>query len=357
MSAVAHQLRIDSATGYGLPLRPEVLAELNEFEVGHIFPACGSIPSRSSAPRPRSPLSGMEPMARGHGHDRGGSANRATVHTLASEERILDRFAEDVPHRASRRGPRREAALPRPHLAAARAADLGRRQGAERRGQVATWSTRYCASFRARPSTRSPACRRRRSSTPRSRWPTGCIVIFEAAGIAGDGFAPYFLRSLLSEGHLRYETVETQKQGKPKGVVLEREGPTGAILTTTRVKLDPELETRLLSIPVTDSAAQTKAVMLRSPTRTRSRDRSPVARAPAGARRCERREVTIPFARALAEAIPPAATRLRRDFGAILGADPHPRAPTPGDQGLRRAATARSPRSRTTRWSASWSPI
>ena len=45
-------------------------------------------------------------------------------------------------------------------------------------------------------------------------------------------------------------------------MVLEREGPTGAILTTTRVKLDAELETRLLSIPVTDSAAQTKAVML-----------------------------------------------------------------------------------------------
>jgi hypothetical protein len=29
--------------------------------------------------------------------------------------------------------------------------------------------------------------------------------------------------------------------------------------------------------------------------------------------------VTIPFARALADAVPPAATRLRRDFGAILG--------------------------------------
>ena len=87
------------------------------------------------------------------------------------------------------------------------------------------------------------------------------IVIYEAAGMASDGFAPYFLRTLLSEGHMRYETVETPKKGKPKGVVLEREGPTGAILTTTRVKLDPELETRLLSIPVTDSAAQTKAVM------------------------------------------------------------------------------------------------
>jgi hypothetical protein len=38
MSA-AVQLRIDGAAGYGLPLRPEALAELNEFERGHIF-AC-----------------------------------------------------------------------------------------------------------------------------------------------------------------------------------------------------------------------------------------------------------------------------------------------------------------------------
>ena len=44
----------------------------------------------------------------------------------------------------------------------------------------------------------------------------------------------------------------------------------------------------------------------------------------------------IPFARALAEKIPPAATRLRRDFGAHPGSDPLPRAPTPGDQGAGR---------------------
>ena len=33
----AIQPRIDGVMGYGLPLHPEVLAELNEFEVGHIF--------------------------------------------------------------------------------------------------------------------------------------------------------------------------------------------------------------------------------------------------------------------------------------------------------------------------------
>jgi hypothetical protein len=108
------------------------------------------------------------------------------------------------------------------------------------------------------------------------------LVIYEAAGMATDGFAPYFLRTLLSEGHIRYETVETPKQGKPKGVVLEREGPTGTILTTTRVKLDPELETRLLSIPVSDSAKQTKAVMYALADEREGGGRSPVARVAAG---------------------------------------------------------------------------
>ena len=43
------------------------------------------------------------------------------------------------------------------------------------------------------------------------------IVIYEAAGMAGDGFAPYFLRTLLSEGHIRYETVETEDRASRRG--------------------------------------------------------------------------------------------------------------------------------------------
>jgi hypothetical protein len=34
--SAAIQLRIDGAEGYGLPLRPEALAELSEFELAHI---------------------------------------------------------------------------------------------------------------------------------------------------------------------------------------------------------------------------------------------------------------------------------------------------------------------------------
>ena len=49
------------------------------------------------------------------------------------------------------------------------------------------------------------------------------LVIYEAEGMASD-FATYLMRSLLSEGAVRYETVESTKNGiKPR--LIEREGP------------------------------------------------------------------------------------------------------------------------------------
>src|SRR5215212_10440721 len=85
------------------------------------------------------------------------------------------------------------------------------------------------------------------------------LVIYEAAGMSGE-FATYLIRSLLSEGCVRYETVEKTSEGiKPR--LIEREGPTGLIVTTTAVKLHPENETRLLSLTVTDTQDQTRAVM------------------------------------------------------------------------------------------------
>ena len=86
------------------------------------------------------------------------------------------------------------------------------------------------------------------------------LVIFEAAGMTGD-FTSYLIRSLLSEGCVRYETVESTSEGLiPR--LIEREGPTGLIVTTTQVHLHPENETRLLSLTVMDSPAQTRDVLL-----------------------------------------------------------------------------------------------
>ena len=143
------------------------------------------------------------------------------------------------------------------------------------------------------------------------------LVIYEAAGMSGE-FATYLMRSLLSEGRVRYETVEKTSEGmKPR--LIEREGPTGLIVTTTAVKLHPENETRLLSLTVTDTQEQTRAVMaaLAEEAREHAPDLVGWHALQIWLESAEHR-VSIPYAGKLAELIPPVAVRLRRDFGALL---------------------------------------
>jgi energy-coupling factor transporter ATP-binding protein EcfA2 len=147
------------------------------------------------------------------------------------------------------------------------------------------------------------------------------LVLYEAAGPAGD-FQSYLIRSLLSEGRVNYETVE-KIGGRLVARRITREGPTGLLMTTTMIKLHHELETRLLSIPASDTAAQTKAVLhelARQHTELAALGQDRLAPWHAfqtwltGAEH----QVTIPYARALAELTPAVAVRLRRDFGTLL---------------------------------------
>jgi hypothetical protein len=143
------------------------------------------------------------------------------------------------------------------------------------------------------------------------------LVIYEAAGMSGE-FATYLMRSLLSEGRVRYETVEKTSEGmKPR--LIEREGPTGLIVTTTAVKLHPENETRLLSLTVTDTQEQTRAVMaaLAEEADEAVPDLATWHALQVWLESAEHR-VWIPYASQLADLIPPVAVRLRRDFGALL---------------------------------------
>jgi hypothetical protein len=143
------------------------------------------------------------------------------------------------------------------------------------------------------------------------------LVIYEAAGMASE-FATYLIRSLLSEGRLRYETVEKTKDGLVPPLI-EREGPTGLIVTTTSLRLHPENETRMLSLPITDTSDQTAAVF-----NALARDAAPsdidLARWHALQEwlTTGSNVVVIPFAGRLAELVPPVAIRLRRDFKTVL---------------------------------------
>lgn len=144
------------------------------------------------------------------------------------------------------------------------------------------------------------------------------MVIYEAVGLQGD-FASYLSRSLLSEGRIRYEFVEKTKDGlRPR--VIEREGPTGLITTTTAIHLHPENETRLLSVPVTDTHDQTRQILLAQATDRGITSEAHLAEWIAFQEWLAAAEhrVVVPYAKALAERIPPIAIRLRRDFPLVL---------------------------------------
>jgi hypothetical protein len=142
------------------------------------------------------------------------------------------------------------------------------------------------------------------------------IVLFEAIGMESD-YLSYVIRTLLSENRLSYELpVKTEEGMKPQ--VLEKEGPTGLVTTTTAARLHPENETRLLSLGVIDTKQQTQAVMrILAAEKAAVFDYAPWQAfqewLATGAR-----SVAVPYASWLADRIPPVAVRLRRDFGVLL---------------------------------------
>jgi hypothetical protein len=142
------------------------------------------------------------------------------------------------------------------------------------------------------------------------------LVIYEASGMEGD-MQTYLIRSLLSENRIRYQTAESTSKGVvPRLLVME--GPTGLMVTTTRNRMHPENETRLLSLYVTDTRVQTKAIFRA----LAEEDREDVSLEEWKTLQTwiegGHTVVSVPFGKVLAEMVPPLATRLRRDFGAVL---------------------------------------
>ncbi len=142
------------------------------------------------------------------------------------------------------------------------------------------------------------------------------LILYEAAGMSGET-ASYLIRSLLSEGRIRYELVEKTPGGmRPR--LIEREGPTGLIVTTTATKLHPENETRMLSVTVTDTAEQTRAVLLAAARPPADYGDTRPWRALQEWLQAQAADVVIPYAEPVARAVPAAAVRLRRDFPLVL---------------------------------------
>jgi hypothetical protein len=147
------------------------------------------------------------------------------------------------------------------------------------------------------------------------------LVVFEAEGLASDT-ATYLIRTLLSEGCIKYATVEKTSEGlKPR--VIERAGPTGLILTTTAPSLHPENETRMFSVTTRDTVQQTSSVLHALAGRANGHEPKPVDFTPWHALQdwlqlAGSHEVAIPYADPLAARADNRSVRFRRDFAAIL---------------------------------------
>jgi hypothetical protein len=148
------------------------------------------------------------------------------------------------------------------------------------------------------------------------------LVLYEATALregVEDNLTAYFVRSLLSEGRIEYPVTVRDKDGNFTTKTIVKEGPTNLVVTTTKVQVHAENETRVLSITTDDSRDQTARVLAALADET---DHAVNLDEWVGLQRWlaahGERRVTIPYAAKLASLVPPVAVRLRRDFGTLL---------------------------------------
>lgn len=141
------------------------------------------------------------------------------------------------------------------------------------------------------------------------------LIIGEAAGMSDEGNP--LLRQLLSEGKVRYVTVQQTADGL-KGTELPRlEGPCGLIMTTTRPAIHPEDESRMLSVNITESPEQIREALLAQAFGLQDEE-EPIDFDPWFALYdyvgTTSKKVLIPYAKDIAERLPIALDRIKRDF-------------------------------------------
>jgi len=146
----------------------------------------------------------------------------------------------------------------------------------------------------------------------------------EAAATDEQKFQDYLLRELMTERRIKYPTVQ-KVGGELLAVTIEKEGPVTFLVTTTKSKLHPENETRMLSLEIDDSEKQTRSVL----GKVAQVEGLNLSAAQVDYKHWQdfqrwlelgERRVVVPFAAEMASLIPPAAVRLRRDFGQVLRA-------------------------------------
>jgi phage/plasmid primase-like uncharacterized protein len=151
------------------------------------------------------------------------------------------------------------------------------------------------------------------------------ISMAEASDSEDQKTQDYLMRSLMSEKRLHYY-VSMKVDGEIQTVLIEKKGPVSFVVTTTKNKLNPENETRMLSLELDDSQKATRKAMAIIAI-VRGLNMTPGEAVDFGPWRdfqrwlaAGERRVVIDFAPDLAELIPPVAVRVRRDLVQIISA-------------------------------------
>ena len=147
----------------------------------------------------------------------------------------------------------------------------------------------------------------------------------EAHGQDETKFQDYLLRELMSENVINY-MVPIKRGNSIETITVTKHGPVAFVVTTTRNALNPENETRMLSLEIDDSERQTKKVLQKVAV-VEGYNRAPPETAFTPWHNYQRWlaadecRVTIPFAKTLGKMMGSTkSVRLRRDFGQLLRA-------------------------------------
>lgn len=146
------------------------------------------------------------------------------------------------------------------------------------------------------------------------------LIIGEAAGMA-EGNGRTLLRQLLSEGTVRYATVQSTSKGLEGSELPQLEGPTGLIMTTTAPNLHPEDASRMLQVTVKESPDQTLAALLSQAlgkNKTKAKIDLSNWHEMYSVLVANQKEVLIPYAEKIAHRLPRSHDRIKRDFKQLL---------------------------------------
>lgn len=146
------------------------------------------------------------------------------------------------------------------------------------------------------------------------------LVIGEASGMA-DGNGRTLLRQLLSEGRVRYATVQSSDKGMEGKELPTLEGPTGLIMTTTATGLHPEDESRMLSVTMNESPELIKAALMAQAVGALTKP-EPIDVTPWHALyewiKSGPRKAHIPYVKNIANRLPYTHDRIKRDFPQVI---------------------------------------